>query len=276
MWATIALTTVLALAPAQAGSLTIKNDRLTFGVYGQTRPDNKALPGELIVVSYTITGLKPKDDGKVQYAAGFELSKKGSDRPEVKVDLVPRPAVLNLGGGVLATESVAAFGLDTAPGTYVIKLNVKDMDSGATATVSKEVEIVRQFGFVRTRFTSPFIIPVRTPEEDPFPPAPPVAVPGQSLWLHYALVNFDFDKKTGLPDVSVEMKIEDEAGKETTEKTAKARVKPSVKKESAIINFQPIPLELYKPGKYKVKLTATCNICGAKAERVLDLEVLDR
>lgn len=274
MWATLALATALTLAPAQ-GKLAIKNDRLTYGVYGQARPDNKALPGELIVVSFEIHGLKAKDDGKVQYATGFELSKKGAAKPEVKVDLVPRAGVLNLGGGVLATESVAAFGLDTKKGTYVIKLNVKDMGTGATATVSKEIEIEPKFGFVRTRFTAPFVLPVRSPEEDPFPPAPPVVVPGQSLWLHYALVGFQLDKK-GAPDVSIEVKIIDTAtGKETTDKTAKARVKPAIKKGSEIINFQPIPLELYKPGSYKVKLVAKDNVGDATSEREFTLKVLE-
>jgi hypothetical protein len=275
MWATLALATALALVPAQAGKITIKNDRLTFGVYGQKRPDNKVLPGELVVISYEIHGLKADASGKVQYAAGFELSKAGAKKPEVKVDLQNRPAVLNLGGGVLATESVAAFGLDTSPGKYTIKLNVKDVGTGATATVTKEIEVVKKFGFVRSRFTAPFIIPVRSAEEDPFPPAPPVVVPGQSLWLHYALVGFEFDKKTNSPDVKIEVKIEDDAGKPTTAKSASASVKPNIKKEAAIINFQPIPLELYKPGTYKVKLIAKCNVSGATAERVFDLKVLE-
>jgi hypothetical protein len=275
MWANLALATVMALAPAQ-GTLTIKNDRLTYGVYGQKRAGNKVLPGELVVISYEIHGLKAKPDGKVQYAAGFELSKKGETKPEVKVDLVPRPAVLNLGGGVLATESVAAFGLDTKAGTYVIKLTVKDMDTKATATVTKEIVVEPKFGFVRTRFTAPFIIPVRSPEEDPFPPAPPVVVPGQSLWLHYALVGFKVDDKTKQPDVDIEVKIIDDAtGKETTEKTAKARVRPAIKGDARIINFQPIPLELYRAGKYKVKLISKCRLSGATAEREFDLKVLD-
>lgn len=276
MWATLALATVMNLAPAQAGKLTIQNARLTYGVYGQKRPTNKVQPGDLVVISYEIHGLKAKPDGKVQYATGFELTKKGESKPEVKVDLVTRPAVLNLGGGMLATESVAAFGLDTKKGTYTLKVTVKDVGTGATTSVTRDVEIDPKFGFVRTRFTAPFILPVRSPDEDPFPPAPPVVVPGQSLWLHYALVGFSFDEKTNLPDVSIEVKIVDSDGKETTDKTAKARVKPAVKKGAAIINFQPIPLELYRPGKYQVKLIAKCHKSGATAERSFDLEVLKR
>jgi hypothetical protein len=165
--------------------------------------------------------------------------------------------------------------LNAPPGKYTIKLNVRDVGTGAVGTLVKEFEVVKKFGFIRTRFTAPFVLPVRTPEEDPFPPAPPVVVPGQSLWLHYALVGFAHDKK-GHPDVSIELKIVDAAtGKETT-KAAKARVRPAIKANGPVINFQPIPLELYKPGRYQVKLISKDNVSGATAERVLDLLVLDQ
>src|SRR5262245_51210312 len=146
MLATLTLATVTALAPAQAaGKLVIKNDRLTFGTYGQTRPDNKVLPGENIVLSYRVEGLKAQADGKARFAAGYEIIKKGAAKPELKVAPVPRPVVLNLGGGMLATELAVPFGLDTANGKYLLKVNVEDPATGAKGTFSKEIEVVRKF-----------------------------------------------------------------------------------------------------------------------------------
>jgi hypothetical protein len=267
MWAALALTTVLNLAPAQAGKLEIKNVRVTYGVLGQTRKEEKILPGDIAVVSFDIHGLKVKDTGDVLYATSFELIEKATGKALLKQDMEDKKAVNNLGGDVLPTMTFAAFGLDTNPGVYTIKVNVKDRASGSTAEMVKEVTVGRreEFGFVRVRFTS-------ASNE----PAPPVAVPGQALLLRYALVGFAFGKKDKLPDVTVEMQVLDDAGKPTTEKSAKARVQPAIKDETPFIEFLPIPLQLNRPGKFKVKLTASCEVSGKKAEQLLDLTVLDR
>lgn len=270
MWAALALTAVVNLAPAQAGDLELKNVRLTYGVLGQTRKDDKILPGDIAVVSFDIKGLKAKDDGSVAYATGFELTRKGKDKPELKQDLEKKTAVNNLGGDGVPSVSFAAFGLDTVPGTYVIKVTVEDSATKKTATLSKEVEVVKpKFGFVRVRFMAP------TDERFPLP-APPVAVPGQMLHLRYALANFAFDKKDKLPHVSVELVIEDDAGKKTVEKPAKAIVRPMAKEDVPFIDFLPIPLQLNRPGKFKVILKAKCIVSGESAEQALDLTVLDR
>jgi hypothetical protein len=272
MLVTLAMLAALNAAPPPAGNLIIKESRLTFGVYGQKRPDNKVMPGDNVVLSYHVLGLNAGANllgkGKTQVAIGHELWKKGNKRPVIRQLAVVHPFVLDLGGGVLATETTIPLPLNTLPGKYLIKVNVREMGTGATGTILKKIEVVKKFGFVRTRFTAgPAANNVAVP---------PVVVPGQSLHLHYALVGFEFDKKN-LPDVSIEITIIDAAtGIATTPKSAKARVKPAIKKANPIIKFAPIPLELYKSGRYQVKLTAKDNVSGATAERVLDLLVLDR
>ncbi len=265
MWAALALTAVLNLVPAQA-KLEIKNVRVTYGVLGQARKDTKVLPGDIAVVSFDIHGLTVKDNGDVLYATGFELTRKGKEKPELKQDMEDKKAVNNLGGDVLPTMTFAAFGLDTVPGSYTIKVKVKDRSNDKTTELTQEIEVGKlDFGFVRVRFTS-------ASNE----PAPPVAVPGQALLLRYALVGFGFGKKDKLPDVTVEMQVLDDAGKPTTAKSAKARVQPAIKDDTPFIEFLPIPLQLNRAGKFKVKLTATCEVTGKKAEQLLDLTVLDR
>src|SRR5262249_53909617 len=53
MWAALALTTVLNVAPAQ---LELKNDRMTYGVLGQERKGDTLYPGEMLVVAFDIEG----------------------------------------------------------------------------------------------------------------------------------------------------------------------------------------------------------------------------
>ena len=47
MWATLALSAAVSLAPAQANGLELKNVRFTQGVLGSARADSKFLAGEL-------------------------------------------------------------------------------------------------------------------------------------------------------------------------------------------------------------------------------------
>src|SRR3954447_4849741 len=98
MWAALALTTVMSVAPAQ---IELKNVRSTYGVLGQERKDDKILPGDLLVVAFDIEGLKVKDDGRVLYAMGMELTKKGKEKPEFKRDPQDLEAINSLGGSTL-------------------------------------------------------------------------------------------------------------------------------------------------------------------------------
>src|SRR4051812_41019645 len=104
MWTALALTTVLAAAPAE--SLDLKNVRLTNGILGQERKDDKYLPGDVFVVSFDIDGLKTKDDGQVFYSIGMELTRKGKEKPEFKEDPKDFFDVNSLGGTSLPRAAV--------------------------------------------------------------------------------------------------------------------------------------------------------------------------
>ena len=96
MWTAVALTTVMTLAPAQG--IELKNVRSTYGIMGETRKDDKLLPGDIFVVHFDIEGLKVKDNGTVLYSMGMELTKKGKAKPEFKRDPQDLEAELSLGG----------------------------------------------------------------------------------------------------------------------------------------------------------------------------------
>lgn len=262
MWAALALMTVLNVAPAE---LELKNVRTTVGVLGQERKDDKLLPGDVLVVAFDIDGLQVKDDGRVLYAMGMELTKKGKEKPEFKRDPQDLEAVNSLGGTSLPAFALSVIGTDTAAGEYSLKVTVRDRQGKTEKTLTKSFEVLpAALGFVQVRFTS-----------GSGEPAPAVAVPGQRLYLHCALVGFGLSKEK-LPHVTFEMQVLDESGKPTLEKPFKGDIKTDLKNTPGMMTFLPIPLELNRAGKFKVAIKAKCNISGKTADQLLDLNVIAR
>ena len=164
--------------------------------------------------------------------------------------------------GISANEAITAV---PGPAVIIKKVTVKDRTTGKEAVLSRDVQIEEmKFGFIRPRFTS-------TASE----PAPPYAVPGQALLLHFALVGYE-PNKMKVSDVDVEIQILDSEGKPTTAKSAKSKVQQALKDEQRFIEFLPIPLQLNRAGKFKVVMKAKCSVSGKTAEQALDLTVLDR
>jgi len=268
MWAAMALT-ALSVAPAQGGdssSLKLTNARITYGVLGQKRETTKFLPGDVFVVAFDIEGLKVKDDGRVQYAMGMELTKKGGKAPLFKRDLQPLEATNTLGGSTLPAFGLTVLGTDAEEGEYTFKVTVKDRAANKTEVLEKKFQVAKQtLGFVQVRLTT-------SANE----PTPPMGVPGQRLMLNCALVGFETSKKDKLPHVTFEMQVLDEKGKPTLPKSFKGDIKTEIKDTPGMMNFLPVPLELNRPGRYKIRIYAKDNLTKAETEETLDLEVLSR
>jgi len=262
MWTTLALTAVLS-APAQATKLELTNVRTTNGVLGQERKDDKLLPGDVLVVAFDIEGLRVRDDGRVLYAMGMELTQKGKDKPEFKREPQDLEAYNSLGGSTLPAFALSILSMDSSPGQYTLKVTVKDRLAKTEAVLEKRFQVMPiRFGLVQVRFTSS--------NGDPMPG---VAVPGQRLYLHCALVGFETDKKDKLPNVTFEMEILDESRKPTVSKPFKGDLKPDLKGAN-LMPFRPIPIELNRPGKFTVVLKAKDNVSGRTTTESLSLNVL--
>ncbi len=264
MWAALALTTVLT-APAQTGELKLANKRSTVGIFGPKREDNKVLPGDLLVVAFDIENLTVRKDGRILYAMGLELTKKGKAKPEFKHDPEDKEAMNSLGGSTLPTFAMTLVGTDTPPGTYVLKVTVKDRGTKPVKTVTLEEEfevLPLKFGLVQFKVTN-----------GAGQPTPPLGVPGDTLWLHYTLVGYDMTRENPPnPDVTVEMQILDkETGKPTVEKPFGGRIKSGNKE---FLLFSPTPIQLNRPGKFTIVLKATDNLSKKTSERRMDIEVL--
>ena len=73
MW-TFALAAVLT-CPAQAGDLALSRVRSTYGLLGESRPDNKLLPGDQLTISFDIENIKTAHNGNVAVAMVYAALK---------------------------------------------------------------------------------------------------------------------------------------------------------------------------------------------------------
>jgi hypothetical protein len=274
MWAALAVSAVLAAVPADAGQLQIKNDRFTYGILGQDRPDDKVIPGDTLIVAFDIEGLQVKEDGKVKYSTSMELLNKDG-KSEFKENPIDRESVNTLGGSRLPCWSLVSIGTDTPPGQYTVKISVADtsVKGGKPVTVERKFEVVApRLGIIRTG------LGYDKPPTSP-PPAPPVAVPGQQILAFFTVVGFETkpgatkDKLTA--NVHVELSILDDSGKTTLPKPYTGDVKDISEEYKAFVPFQ-FPLPLNRAGKFKIRFTATDKL-GNKppVTQELDLNVID-
>jgi hypothetical protein len=262
MWATLALSTVLTLAPGQGSSLELKNVRSTYGVFGQVRKDNKVLPGDVFFVCFDIDGLKVGDNGQVKYSMGVELTRKGKPKPEFRRDPEDREATNSLGGSTLPSNAHVVIGTDTPAGEYTLTVSITDRTAKKTEKLVQKFEVLKpELGFVRCGFT------YETGQV-----APPLAVPGQTLLLHSALVGFGLDSKKQ-PNFGLEVRILGANGKPVLKTPLKGEFKNVVKGFEQLVPFDPIPLVLNRPGRFKVVLKATDRLTKKSVEQTLDLTV---
>lgn len=268
MLTTLALLGTLSLAPAQGEGLEFKNTRFTYGILGQTRESEKFLPGDVVCLLFDVQGMKVKDDGQVLYSMGFEVTKRGQKNAVQKREPQDLTAVNSLGGGNFPSFVYWPIPRDAeAPGEYTIKITVADRATKDKKPVvlTKTFEVVpTKLGFIQLRYT--------TFGGDP---APPVAVAGQRLALHYTLVGFATDKKENTSNVTVSIRVLDEKGKPTLAKPISNDIKSDAKAAPGVMLFNPFPIELNRAGKYKVELTAKCNVTGKDTKELIDLTVME-
>jgi hypothetical protein len=263
MCATLALLAAVSLTPAQADSLELKNVRFTQSALGATRADNKFLPGDLAVLSFDVDGLQPTGRNRVRYSMGMELSRKGAAKPDYTRAPDDQEAVTALGGTRLPLHAVANIGTDTPPGTYVMKVTVNDRVGKGTAKVEREFEVLpARLGFVRVGLSY-------NAEQ----PAPPLAATGQTLYLNFGLVGFARDKETKHPDLTLQFRVLDAAGKPTTDKPVGGTVKKVKEGFEDFIPFDPIAFQTHRAGQFRIVMSVTDNLTKKTAESTLNLTI---
>jgi hypothetical protein len=274
MWATLALTTALNLAPAQEGGIQLKNLRLTYGVLGQVRKDASVLPGDILWLAFDIEGMTVGKDDQILYSMGTELTDK-SGKAVFKEEPRDQAVVNTLGGTSIPANAHVSVGLDTPPGEYTFTITVIDRATKKSAKLDQKFEVVPlKFGLVRLAYFYPYFSPGQRDAEPA--PAPPQGAAGQFYYLNFTLVGWEFSEKTKNPDVTTEVVIVDEAGKQTLSKPIQVGVK-DIREEFKKLKVLPMqfPINLNRAGKFKINITATDNVTGKKVEQSLGLSVVD-
>jgi hypothetical protein len=262
MWSyTIGLACLLALVPDQSEKLSLENVRLLHGVPGLPRSEAKFIHGDSFYLAFDIKGVKADDEGKVNYSLLTEVNFKG--RLEFKHEAKNIEAIDSLGGGILPGFTQLNIGPDQPVGTYTVKVTAKDKKSNATATFSKDFELVKgDLGIVQVRTTADQAGTVPTS----------VFATGESLWLNFGVVGFQRGASKQ-PNLKISLEIFDSNGKKTVTKTPVAEVNKDVPAETSVFPVQ-FYVALNRSGKFTLKLKATDTISGKIASLDLPLEVI--
>jgi hypothetical protein len=275
MWATLALAAALQ-APAQTGSFALKNPRPSYGILGQTRKDNKYLPGDLVLINYELQNLKPTDEGQVKYALSVEVATKAG-KSVFKVEPQMFNAELTLGGTSRPASSYYEIPTDTAPGEYVLTITGSDQVAKDKPTSKLEFPfevLPKRFGMVQSGINIPY--------DTNLLPTPPFVPTGQTIIVGTVVVGYELgpkdekDPKKQQPNLFIKTTVLDESGKPTLAKPKSGGVMEIADqfKKAGMVPFT-TPLELNRPGKYRIVIEVQDKIANKTAEQTLELTVYD-
>lgn len=246
-----------------ADNIRLTNSRLTYGEFGAVRADAKFLPGDIFFMAFDIEGIKVAPNGKVAFNMGMELvDAKGA--AVFKQPPVEREEFLTLGGDRMPARAYVSLSAQQAPGPMICKMTVTDRSTGAVKTVEQKFEVVpKAFGIIGAYLST---------DQEGKITAPPVGVVGQSLWVHFAAINFERDTLRKQPIVDLEL-IAYEKGKPILEKPLKISVDDKVNADDLILPVQ-LLLPLSRAGEFTIELKATDTLAKKTSKITMPLRVL--
>jgi hypothetical protein len=251
MWTTLALLGALSTAPAQP-ALRLTNGRLTYGLWGAERADNSYYPGDQCFIAFDMENIRIGPDGKVSYRTELE-ARDGSGRVLFKQRPQDLEVLASLGGTTLPGYSSVDVGMSVPPGEYSVSIKVTDKVGGGSDTLRKRVRVLpKGFALVRPQLMVGEM------------PAPPVAVTGQDVFAHVAVVGFT-RPKGGQPHVKVELSLLDEKKTPTLDKPFTGEIKAGVPDKALHLPVHFL-LKLNRSGKFTVQLKATDLLARKTAE----------
>jgi hypothetical protein len=270
MLTSLTLFAALTMTPGQGAAMTLSNPRITYGELGSPRPNSKLLPGDIFFLSFDIEGIRVSESGRVKYGMAMEVTD-AAGKSIFKQAPVERDDFLPLGGTKLPARAFVSVGVDQAPGKYNCKVTVTDLaekEKPVTKTLEQEFEVIaRGFGIVQLYTAADLKGEI---------PAPLVGVAGQSMFVHFAVIEFARDPATKQPNLSIEMVVYDKDKKPTL-------LKPTVKQipdesdgkvdEKAVGIPMRFLVPMNREGGFLIAVTATDNISKKTSTVYLPLRV---
>jgi hypothetical protein len=267
MWTTLALLSALSYAPAQGGQLELKNPRFTYGILGQERKDSTYLPGDMVVLSFDIEGLKVKNDGSAQYSRAMKLFSHTKNKYIYEEEPQSQEVVNSLGGTNQPVFALTNLFPDTEPGEYTFRVDIKDILGNTAAKPLERKFTVKklEFGIVRPGFVYLDLNENQAGAQPIF--APPLAVPGQTLMLHFTTVGYTEAGEKNDPKVSVEVVIQDESGKPVLTKPISGKGTSYPDDQARKLKVLPfhVPVQINRSGKFKIVISAKDENAGKTA-----------
>jgi hypothetical protein len=248
-------------APGQADGLTLTDARLTYGVLGPKRDNAKFLPGDALFLAFAVDGVTAGPDGKVQYSIALEVVGPGG-KTLFRQPPQDEEVVNSLGGSRMPAYAQVQVGLEQAPGEYTVKVTVTDRATKKTASLEQKAEVLpKAFGLVRLTTTA-----------DPQGQVPAAALGvGGSLYVNGHVVGFQRGA-AGQPNVALEVRVLDEAGKPTLAKPLTGRIDKGVPPKDPVLPGQFL-LSLNRPGKFTVEVKATDEVANKTATQSFPITV---
>jgi hypothetical protein len=262
MMTTLALLATLELAPGQAGNLNLTGAHLTYGVLGPKRADNKLLPGDSLVVAFSIDGISSDEQGKVLYSISTEVVD-ASNKTVHRQPPLDLEAVHALGGSKLPAYAQVDIGLKQPPGEYTLKVLVGDRANRKSATLTQKFTVLPPgFGLVR--------LATSANAEGTLPSG--LLGAGQTTWISALVVGFGRDNASKQPNVALQLRILDESGKPTTAKGFSTTINKDVPADAPFLPIQ-FQMALNRPGKFTLELKATDQTTNKSVTQLLPLTV---
>jgi hypothetical protein len=257
----LAALVVLALIPALAPALEIKNVRPSYGPLGAKRAETKFLPGDVLWINYDIDGLTfDAKTGKSSHETKLEfLDGKGEVLFERKT---PNQTTAQLGGTSMPGDLHVILGLGLPAGKYTVKLTVTDILGKQSKSIVYPIQLLPSaFGFVAVT-------------------APALGLPGQHHLTDFGLVGMALDPKTKLPLIEATFQVLDQNEKPVAREQkmnlpADLPAGVGAKDLSQVVQVQ-FPLFLNRTGQFYIDIVAIDkNAKDARVHMRFPLTVLD-
>jgi hypothetical protein len=226
--------------------------RLTYGTLGPTRPDDRVLPGEEILVEFTFSGVATDRAGKTDITFAAELT---DEEGKKVLELLPVPvkSVLALGGGTFTGEVSFSLPDGFPAGSYNVRVVLNDKLAGKILAGKHPVRVLPPgFGAVGLRFAN---------DRQGKAAAGGNLTVGQRLFLVGDAVGFA--RKEGRIHVTGSFSIRDSAGNMTIPSPVTIVVDSEVTDESKRVSFD-FSLFANRPGEFTVVVELR-DVIGQKA-----------
>jgi hypothetical protein len=255
------LALIVLVTPAWA-ELSIRDVTPTYGPLGPARTSLAVPAGDELFFRYTITGVRTDDAGRVDGELQVQLA--GPDRRALLDDKQPIKAVLALGGQTLPGTANVSFGPDTAAGDYTVTVTFRDKLSAESASFQRKVTCTKPaFALVRLRLSHD--------EAGAIPAAGGML--GQTIHVRCQAIGFDRTKAK--VHVVIAMQTADAEGRPLMPRPIRARLATEDADQVAQLRSVDFSgsLILNRVGKFELRLTATDEVSGQKAEVRVPLHV---